>query len=413
MAGIPDGLGAIDRGDGSISIVMNHEIAAEKGAVRRHGEKGAFVSRWKLDLATRKITAGEDLVHFVNLWNPNEPVASSMSPHTFNRLCSADVAAHSAFFDVASGKGFDGRLLMNGEEDKTGGRVFAHVLTGPEEGVAYELPHFGKAAWENAVANPHSGTKTVVIALDDSHGGQVYVYVGEKQAAGNPVERAGLVYGRLYAIRANGERFDLVEPGDVAAMNGATLEHASQTAGATAFARPEDGAWDPRDGRVFYFATTDKIDGNSQLFRLIFDDAREPERGGRIDPLLNARDIGAQMFDNLTVDGDGRVLIDEDPGKHMHPAGIWLFDPASRKATRLFEAGHARFADRKSTDFMTEDEEQSGIVEVTEVVKSAPWFDQTKRYYLGVTQAHAPHPDPALVEYGQLYLISGPRSTQK
>ena len=408
MVGIPDGLGAINNGDGTITVFMNHEIAAEKGVVRLHGEKGAFVSRWKLDLATLKVTAGEDLTHFVNLWNPNEPVASSRSPHAFNRLCSADLAAPSAFFDALSGKGFNGRLLLNGEEDKSGGRVFAHVLTGPEEGVAYELPHFGKAAWENAVANPHAGLKTVVMALDDSAGGQVYVYVGEKHAEGNPVERAGLVYGRLYAIRTNGARFDLVEPGDVTLMSGAALEQASQKVGATAFLRPEDGAWDPRDGRVFYFATTDKIDGNSQLFRLTFDDAKQAERGGRIEAMLNARDIGAQMFDNLTVDGDGRVLIQEDPGKHAHPAGIWLFDPVGKQATRLFEASHARFVDKTSPDFITEDEEQSGIIEVTELVKSAPWFDHARRYYLGVTQAHAPHPDPALVEYGQLYLISGP-----
>src|SRR3989338_2303673 len=175
MVGIPDGLGAINNGDGTITVFMNHEIAAEKGVVRLHGEKGAFVSRWKLDLATLKVTAGEDLTHFVKLWNPNEPVASSRSPHAFNRLCSADLAAPSAFFDALSGKGFNGRLLLNGEEDKSGGRVFAHVLTGPEEGVAYELPHFGKAAWENAFANPHAGLKTVVMALDDSAGGQGYV----------------------------------------------------------------------------------------------------------------------------------------------------------------------------------------------------------------------------------------------
>lgn len=413
MAGIPDGLGAIDNGDGTISLLMNHEIAAEKGRVRRHGEKGAFVSRWTLDIASLKVIAGEDLTHSVNLWNPHRPVASSLPPHAFNRLCSADIAAPSAFFDASSGKDFHGRLLLNGEEDKAGGRIFANVLTGPETGVAYELPQFGKAAWENAIANPFTAKKTVVMALDDSAGGQLYVYVGEKRADGNPVERAGLVYGSLYAIRTNGGRFDLVDPGNVTAMTGAELEQASQKAGASAFLRPEDGAWDPRDGRIFYFATTDKIDGNSQLFRLIFDDTRQPERGGKIEAMLNARDIGAQMLDNLTVDEDGRVLIEEDPGKHAHAAGIWLFDPVTRQSSRLFEAAHARFVDKQSPDFMTEDEEQSGIIEVTGLVKSAPWFDPSRRYYLGVTQAHAAHPDPALVEYGQLYLISGPRATAK
>jgi hypothetical protein len=41
-------------------------------------------------------------------------------------------------------------------------------------------------------------------------------------------------------------------------------------------------------------------------------------------------------------------------------------------------------------------------------LKSAPWFDPGKRYYLGVAQAHKPHPELELVEYGQLYLITGP-----
>ena len=413
MAGIPDGLGAMDNGDGTLSLFMNHEIAADKGAMRRHGQKGAFVSHWKLDIASLRVTAGEDLTHFVNLWNPHETVASVMPPYAFNRLCSADLPATSAFFDAASGTGFNGRLLMNGEEDKSGGRVFAHVLTGPEQGVAYELPHFGKAAWENAVASPHSGRKTVVVALDDSAGGQVYVYVGEKQSTGNPVERAGLVYGKLYAIRAEGGRFTLQALGDVAAMNGAGLEQASRAAGATAFQRPEDGAWHPHDGRLFYFATTAEIDGNSQLFRLEFDDVKRPELGGKIAAVLDARDIGGQMFDNLAVDADGRVLIQEDPGKHAALAGIWMFDPASGEAVRLFESIPARFSDHASPGFMTEDDEHSGIIDMTELVKSAPWFDRARRYYLGVTQSHLAHPDPALVEHGQLYLIYGPRAAAR
>src|SRR5258705_4501233 len=45
MVGIPDGLGAFDNGDGTFTVLMNHEIASG-GAVRAHRANGAFVSRW-------------------------------------------------------------------------------------------------------------------------------------------------------------------------------------------------------------------------------------------------------------------------------------------------------------------------------------------------------------------------------
>jgi hypothetical protein len=57
---------------------------------------------------------------------------------------------------------------------------------------------------------------------------------------------------------------------------------------------------------------------------------------------------------------------------------------------------------------MTIDEEHSGIIEVTTLLRKATWFDATRRYYLGTTQAHLENADAKLVEHGQLWLISGP-----
>ena len=45
---------------------------------------------------------------------------------------------------------------------------------------------------------------TVVIGLDDTTPGQVYVYVGTKTGAGNDFEKAGLMGGTMYGVRANG-----------------------------------------------------------------------------------------------------------------------------------------------------------------------------------------------------------------
>ncbi|MDP3332798.1 MAG: DUF839 domain-containing protein [Methylococcaceae bacterium] len=409
MVGVPDGLGAFNNGDGSMTVLMNHELNADIGAVRAHGSKGAFVSRWVIRLNDLAVLSGEDLVKKVQLWNMDTQSHYHAQTTTFGRFCSADLAHGSAFID-AEGNGFDGKILLNGEEEKDfGGRALAHVASGENNGVSYELPHLGRVAWENLLALPQSGRRTVVIGMDDYPGGHVYVYVGEKRRTGNPAEKAGLVGGALYTVRFDAERFTLLPLGDVVGIDGKVIRARANALGATPLLRPEDGAWDKLDKNLFWFATTDKIDGQSQLFRMVFDDARSPEKGGRFSVVLTAHDIGGQMFDNIEADGAGRILINEDPGKDKYAAGIWLFDPKQpNKAQRIFEADAERFVDKTNTKFMTFDEEQSGIVEVTDEVRSATWFDVNKRYYLGVAQAHLAHPDPEMVEYGQLYLISGP-----
>ena len=61
------------------------------------------------------------------------------------------------------------------------------------------------AAWRLKIRWPiqASGAKTVVISTDDSTPGEVYVYVGEKQATGTTIEKAGLTGGELYGISAS------------------------------------------------------------------------------------------------------------------------------------------------------------------------------------------------------------------
>ena len=408
MVGIPDGLGALDNGDGTLAIYMNHEAGKDQGKNRKHFGRGAFVSSWTLDIDRLKIIAGEDLIKQVKLWLPDDKKHVNAPAHSFNRLCSADLPALSALYDAASGKGFNGRLFMNGEEDREGGRGFAHVVTGEQKGISYELPYLGKFAWENAVANPSTGVKTVVMGMDDSPGGQVYMYVGEKRTTGNPVEQAGLMGGSLYAVKVEGKRFGFVSFGDVSAMSGDDLEKAGQKLGVANFMRPEDGAWDVNNPNIFYFATTDKIDGTSQLFQLTFDEMTQPEKGGAIKVVLNARDIGAQMFDNVTVAGDGKLLVEEDPGDNAHMAAIWQFDPKTGKAEKIVKVAPEAFLDKNSPAYLTQDEENSGIIDITDLVRKATWFDASQRYYLGALQVHAKSSDPELIEDGQLYLITGP-----
>jgi len=408
MVGAPDGLGAYQNEDGTLTILMNHELAADQSRLRQHHGRGAFVSKWTLDVQQLKMVKGEDLIREVYLWLSEANKHIKSAAYSFNRLCSADLPQPTALFDSENQLGFNGRLFMNGEEDRAGGRAFAHVVTGENTGKSYELPFMGKTAWENIVLNPLPQKKTIALGMDDSPGGQVYMYVGDKLKDGNPIEQAGLMGGKLYALKSKNNRFAWHEFGDVSAWSAERLEKAGQHAGVDQLMRPEDGAWDVNHPNIFYFATTDKIDGTSQLFQLTFDDIQSPEKGGTIKVVLNARDIGAQMFDNITVAGDGTLLIEEDPGDHAHMASIWHFDPQSGKAKKVLAVNEAAFKNKNSGSFLTQDEENSGVIEVTDLVKHASWYVARHRYYLSALQIHAKSNDPELVEGGQLYLLEQP-----
>lgn len=72
MVGIPDGLGAYDNGNGTITVLMTHEIsptAANPGIVRAHGAAGAFVSQWVIQKSNLQVLSGQDLVQTQKLWD--------------------------------------------------------------------------------------------------------------------------------------------------------------------------------------------------------------------------------------------------------------------------------------------------------------------------------------------------------
>ncbi|UGS35566.1 alkaline phosphatase PhoX [Capillimicrobium parvum] len=407
MAGIADGLGAFDNADGTFTLLMNHELPSAAGAVRAHGATGAFVSKWTIAKDDLRVLHGEDLIRRIATWNP--ATGAYDAPATgiaLNRLCSADLAAPTAYYNPTTGLGYDGRLFTNGEES-SGGRAFAHAM----DGTSYELPALGKTAFENVVANPAAGDSTVVVATDDSTPGQVYVFHGRKRSAGSPVERAGLDQGALYGIKVPGMsdestgdfvasgRFQLarVGDGDARDMSGTELEAASDAAGVTRFWRPEDASWDPTNPHVLYVTTTASFTAPSRLWKLTFDDPADPAKGGTIEAVLDGTE-GQHMLDNLTVDGRGRVLAQEDPGNHPYLAKIRKYFPQQDRLTTVAEHDPARFAPG-APGFLTQDEESSGIVDVRAILGEG-WF-------LGDVQAHYPL-SGELVEGGQLFALYVP-----
>jgi hypothetical protein len=425
---------------------MNHEFVPGVGIGRAHGGTGgAFVSDWSIDTDSLAVDSGTDLVRTLYFWNGTGYETRTGAAANLNRFCSGDLPAKSAFWDARSRTGFNGRIFMNGEESGDEGRAFAHVVTGPDAGTSFELPSLGNLSWENSVASPGSGRKTVVIGLDDSTPGQVFVYVGDKQRTGTAIERAGLSGGSLYGVKVASAAtttklvdgiaypasvedrttgvggasvpFALHGFGNVSDWSGAKLQGESIKAGVTEFLRPEDGAWDPSHPNDFYFVTTDRFDtvqtpgiagalnvpagqvGNSRLWRLRFADVTNPAAGGTVSMVLDGTE-GQQMMDNITVDRTGHVLIQEDPGNQNYLARIWSYDTASDALTPIAEFDPARFS-QGSPDFLTVDEESSGIIDASRILGPG-WFlaDAQAHYAIG----------GEVVEGGQLFALYNPAS---
>ena len=387
MAGTPDGLGAYDNGDGTFTLLSNHEFGAAVSVPRSHGNtSGAFVSRWIIDKDTLQVLSGRDQI-------TNLVTAGSKN---LDRLCSADLPAKSAFYNATTGLGYDGHIFMNGEESTTSGRAFGHVV---ETGDSYELTALGKASWENVAANPATGDKTVVVGQSDGGTQNVYVYTGTKQSSGTPVERAGLTNGTRMAIKVDGmSAEDSVTPGS---GNSRTFTLA---AAGTAFDRPEDGAWDPTSPNDYYFVTTASMTKHSRLWKASFIDASNPGLGGTVTMVLEGPNddsqssVGPKMMDNITINDRGQVLIQEDPGGNPYLSGIYQFDPDSRTLRRIADHDPQRFVPGGAS-FDTIDEESSGII-------PAPFLG--KGQYLLADQNHTKVVDPAIVEKGQLLVMHVP-----
>ena len=398
MAGTPDGLGAWDNGNGTFTAVVGHEFSVGNGGPRSHGNNsGSFISRWVIKKRSLEVLSGEDQIQ--------ELVLATGGAKDLNRLCSADLAEQSAFYDRRTRTGTRDKIFLDGEET-SGGRAFGHVVSGGGNGTSYELADLGRAAWENIAANPGTGTQTVTVGQSDGGNGNVYVYHGTKQRSGTPVDKAGLTGGDNYSISVRGMP---VEDSDNPMPVGKKMKFDLAAAGSgTEFDRPEDGAWDPTNPRAYYFATTAGFDQHSRLWKLTFANPLKPEKGGKIEMVLegpaddSSESEGPKMLDNLTVNERGQVILQEDPGGNDYLAGIFEFTPRSGALRRVAQHDPERFSPGGSK-FITNNEESSGII-------PAPFLGRDA--YLFTDQIHEPATDPAQVEDGQLDLVRLPAGTK-
>ena len=437
--GIPDGIGVTDNGDGTLRVLVNHELGNTAGDVRAHGSKGAYVSDLTIDKATLSVISGKDFLASANdlfIASPDGTTWTNGTTTAFNRFCSADLAAATAFRNGTNG--YAGRIFLTGEESGAEGRAFAHVLDGTDAGKVYEVASLGNLSFENVVANPLAQDKTVVVSLDDtSNNGQVYVYVGNKATTGNAIQQSGLAGGITYGVRVNSAgttntevgtlatpndtglglngsgvgTFELVNLGDVKAKTGATLNSESITAGVTNWLRPEDGAWS-KDGKTFYFVTTASTtapNNASRLWALEFTNLANPEAGGTVKMLLNGSE-GHVMLDNMTVADDGSILLQEDPGGNERLAKIWRYNPSTDTLVELAQHNPVLFGGTAATNpnFITNDEESSGIVDISSYLTGVSGYDTTKfSYFLIADQIHKAVASPtSQVEMGELSVMA-------
>ena len=422
MVGVPDGMGAFDNNDGTFTLLVNQEFGQTNGIVRAHGSTGAFVSSWVIDKATWRVLSGTDFLSSANnlyLWSATSSTWSSGVTAQIGRLCSADLAPVSAFYNASTSTGYNGRIFLNGEEIGNEGRGFAWVATGTDAGKVFELPHLGRYSIENLLANPFltgaDANKTIVAGNDDSTPGQVYVWVGNKSNTGTAIDKAGLTNGTLYGVKVtngganytnaavtresagaiNGT-FTLVAPtfstSNWGTTPGAAFQTASTTAGVTEFARPEDGAW--LNASTYVFNTTGAsiiptggtvgVTQSARLYKLVFGNTSDFTQGGTISLIVDSANLRgrdgdlARSFDNLTVGNDGLIYVQEDPGNVAYIAKHWVIDPNAANPTasalQILESDRSRFL-TGGADFRTVDEETSGIIDISSIINDGTkWF---------------------------------------
>lgn len=429
MVGIPDGLGGFRQG-ANLVLLMNHELPATEGIVRRHGQQGAFVSRLVLDPKTLEVKEGADLINpGVVYWDyatgAYSPTPSSGQLAAFGRFCSGTLAPAGRFFNPDSGRGYRGGVYFANEETGTEGRVFGVTMNGD----ARQLPRLGLLSWENTVPAANHSDTTLVIGMDDnSSQGYNSIFIGRKQRSGSPLDKAGLTNGGRYGLKVPGATTDADFRANYGKNQpaGFTLESinwnqtgAQQAAEAAAkqtlrLARPEDGHWDPNHPNDFYFVTTigSPEAGSSPprngggLWRLRFTDIEDPMAGGTLTLLLDGTEAPyLNMPDNLTIDRAGNLLLQEDPGNNDHLSRIVAYDldtgdlgVVARFDQDLFGPGAGADPAR-----LTVDEESSGIIDAAGLLGEG-WFlfDAQVHTTKGLPPGTGPGTVQELVERGQL-----------
>lgn len=475
LPGTPDGIGITAEGK-NIAIYVNHEFTDQASPYARGNglvTAGSTISKLILNPTTKAIVSAEDAIKNV-VWydystgtygsKPVAPAGSKLKNSygdlvhstTLNRFCSSSMAAAGTFVYTETitkkvkGKtvktlvktGYDGAIYFNGEEDDNESRAFALNTNGE----LVQLPKFGLASTETFNAAPINSLNTVMIGDEDGavNSSELRLYVGKKQNTGTWYEKAGLTNGALYYARvaniANDTQFraeigkgkpTAVSFNEVATNINGDAQNMNPWLG-TGFSRIEDGAFDPNNPNDYYYVTTSSNktpaattldpadttttarDGGA-LWRLRFKDVTNPLLGATVEMLLDGSEPQfLNMPDNLTIDDAGNILLQEDPGNNITRSKVWAYRIADGKMSQVLQFT-SKYFDKTSANFITQDEESSGILDVTAAMRTSK--TDKSHYYLLDAQVHSTianaRPDltdkdaiKTAIEGGQIYLMT-------
>ena len=441
MVGVPDGLGIMRQG-ANLVLTMNHELRDAQGIVRRHGQTGAFDSRWVIDPATLLVKEGSDLINpGVLYWDyPTSRYVTTgarfangtLQDLPFGRFCSGTLSDPGIFYNATTRTGWQGQIYFGNEEDGDSGRSFGVT----KEGNATALPRLGLFSWENTKPAHNTSRTTLVLGNEDGpgDGSQEFVYIGQKQRSGSPVAKAGLTNGSLYVIdavnqavtndaqwrAAYGKTAQAVDLGSVNWNQAGAALNVQAKAQGLSLNRIEDGHWDPAHPNDFYLLTTEgavtegsgvTIRDGGGLWRLHFTNIENPSLGGTLELLLDGSEVIAtgqpklNKPDNTAIDTHGNLLIQEDPGANNHVARIVAYRISDGALGVVATFDPALFAATSPT-LLTIDEESSGIVDTEGFLGAGTFvFDAQVHTSAGLPAGTGPGTVQEYVERGQLLTL--------
>lgn len=438
MVGIPDGLGAVENADGTTSVYVSHEFGntvLSEPVVGDALNRGAIVSRYEL-AADGMVLSGARAYDTVFVEDTPVGPAADVTNTTpgFGRFGTGSVAD--------ARHGFDRPIYLTNEESD-GAATFGGL--GGEsvaifDGEIHTLPALGRFSKEQTVVQPIGGDQTVIMTLEDgpsSPDSQLYMYVGTKDRSPDAtvLERNGLVGGTLYTFVSvvpgkhdEGTFTDgsiigrWVEIPDADALSDIQLEEATDAAGANAFIRIEDGAFNPLDPHEFWFVTTG---GNAafkntlgRLYQLRLNPV-DVTRPAMLRIAYNADTIVSEGGDIAlspdNVDTDGATLMIQEDGTSQsraamtskgRDAGIWAIDISSPASPLRGDPATAEMIaslappGRDGVAVTAGVWESSGIIDVAGSFGEGAWLVDV--------QAHPPTaaPAPYTIEDGQLLLMT-------
>ena len=427
IRGIPDGMGAFDNGRGGITLLSNHEVSTtDKVALRSKSDTsqwGVSITAMNYSPTSKTVTSAGNLYNNIKYWNyktnsyqdspiGGEPTGAAAGTFGWgiSRFCSATFSPAGTF--IYNGIGYEGALFTTGEEIGDSSRGFAFDMNGN----GYQLPRVGMLSMENIVPSRKPGINTMALINEDGSAtdSQLHMYLGKKQSTGSAVEKAGLTNGDLYVLNVPTVSDDNVFRTTIAKSTpvDATfkkIEWNTDVAGFAKgarengfrFARIEDGEWDPNNPDVFYFITTESNkdpvatkenpsepgvsrDGGG-LWRLTFKDAQNPLLGAKLELLLNGGEAPyLSKPDNMAISKDGVIMIQEDPGNNAHVARVVAYRIKDGKLATVATFDPKYFT-AAGSNFMTLDEESSGIIDATSLLRKGN--DKNSYFFLNA-QVH-------------------------